>query len=245
MKRHFKGAFFLLTVLAVLSVNSKLLAATVYIDDGASHTINDSTYQNDLLWLDYYTANTPGTHVELVDGGTVRMFLPFNNSSIMINGGIVDGSNVAIDTQGDNIVTINGGTMTGDIASNNNSRIFVNGGFIEDLFAYDTGIVEVSGGLIGGVFGVFDNGTIYLNGNDFSVDGIELSQGDKLRDYGTLSNQYYTGVITGTLSNGSALNNTFYIQGWGMGTSDIVIVPEPATLLLLGLGGLMLRKKRS
>jgi hypothetical protein len=41
------------------------------------------------------------------------------------------------------------------------------------------------------------------------------------------------------LTNGDPINNDFYIAT----NASIVLVPEPATLLLLGLGAVMLRKK--
>jgi hypothetical protein len=45
--------------------------------------------------------------------------------------------------------------------------------------------------------------------------------------------------LTGTLANGDIINNQFRIGE----TAKIVLVPEPATLLLLGLGAVMVRKR--
>ena len=91
------------------------------------------------------------------------------------------------------------------------------------------------------------DGVIELYGNNFSVGGVDLSVGDSLRDFGTFEllgfgDPFYTGTITGTLSDGSTLDNYFQILDWGDG--DIVIVPEPATLTLFitGLGALVIRK---
>ena len=147
-----KKSIVLLVAMSVMSVVSSVAVGRVYIDDGLSHIINDSTYVNDILWLDYHTDNTPGTHIEMVDGGEVYIFLPCNHSTITIHGGTVDGGNVAIIPHGDSFVTINGGTFRGDIASYDNSRIIVHGGtFKDDLYAYDTGSVEISGGSIDGI----------------------------------------------------------------------------------------------
>jgi len=46
------------------------------------------------------------------------------------------------------------------------------------------------------------------------------------------------GTLTGTLANGDALNSPFSLFQPG---ADILFIPEPATVLILGLGGLLLR----
>ena len=47
--------------------------------------------------------------------------------------------------------------------------------------------------------------------------------------------------LTGTLDNGGVINNDFKIGG---SVASIVLVPEPMSISLLGLGGLMLRKRK-
>ena len=77
---------------------------------------------------------------------------------------------------------------------------------------------------------------VALPATDFEVDGTPLAYGDKLSNFGTLATNpkgqdYYTGTITGTLADGSALNNnTFVIYNTGdfAGTGDIILTPEPA-----------------
>jgi hypothetical protein len=240
MKRSF------LTIMACLVALAQVASgAHIYFDDGQAHSINYDTHQTQAygVWLDKNKFNNPGTHLELLDGAKIGYILPFNKSTITINGGTVDGFNVAIDTHGDNIITVNGGMLIGDVAVNNNSMIYVNGGtFADDIYAYDNGIAEVRGGLISGIYGVFDSGKIYLYGSNFQVGGQNLSYGDSLRDFGTLQGNYFKGLLTGTLQNGSAVNNDFWIPA--SVDADIIVVPEPATLLLLGLGGLTLLRKR-
>jgi hypothetical protein len=79
------------------------------------------------------------------------------------------------------------------------------------------------------------------------VNGQNLSYGDNLRDFGMIgveSNDYLTGIITGTLEYGTEIDNEFRIVVTPDG-SDIFIVPEPATLSLFLLGSAFLFKKKN
>jgi hypothetical protein len=238
----------LATVVCILTIANFVSADAVYFDDGQIHSINNSIYQDDIIWLDKNTYNEPGTHFELLSGGKVGLIMPYNKSTVTINGGSLGSLNVAIDTHGDNIITINSGSISGDVAANNNSRIYMNGGSLvgsfSDIIVYGTGICEIKGGSIEGALAAGEAGFIYLYGSNFSVNGQSLHYGDKLRDYGFFveENGMITGTVTGTLLNGSEMNNNYWISPTTEG--DIIIIPEPVTLLLLALGGLVLRKKR-
>jgi len=72
-----------------------------------------------------------------------------------------------------------------------------------------------------------------------------LSFGDDLRGYGTPSDIYgywLSGPISGILQDGSVLDSYFHI--WIDSNAQIIIIPEPGTILLLGLGGLAIRKRK-
>jgi len=270
-----------------LIVNS--VSATIYIDDGLSHTVDDLTYQAESFSLDYNTANNPGTHVDLVDGGEVGTLNMYNNSSITMAGGSVVnylnlndftsatmlggsvGESVfltenATATMSDMSVgvsfsltdnasaTINSGSIEEDLVAFKNSSINMSGGSVGDsLFAVDYSTITMSGGSVGGLIRINSNGTIYLDGTGFEVNGNPLVYGDKLSDFGNFFEDrvggniydYYGGTITGTLANGDALNSVFKISniGYYEGTGDIIVTPEPTTLLLLGLGAVMVRRR--
>lgn len=199
-----------LATLAVLAVTTASVEAVVFIDDGIPHTFSDNTYELENVWLDYNTANTPGTHVDVVDGGTVDSLYAFNNST----------------------VTMTGGTITNVLGT------------------YGDGTVTLLGGILNGPLDARENGAIYLNGTGFTVNGTALVNGDKLSDFVSLIENgdydHYTGIIAGTLANGTVLNNAFFIFNTGAhaGTANIYVVPEPATMCLLALGGLISRRKR-
>ena len=68
MKMHF-------VLFSVLVAKSLCIAGwgNVYIDDGASHTFADNTYEMDIIYLDYNIANVIGTHADIIDNGLVGM----------------------------------------------------------------------------------------------------------------------------------------------------------------------------
>jgi len=239
-----KKQVILMAVLAFLTVNTLLLADIVSINDGMSHTINDYTYLFDTVWLDYPMAipNFPGTHVDLVEGGVVTNLTACNNATI----------------------SVTGGTVMGYLVATGNSQVSMIAGDVGwGISAYRNASLTISGGMV-----TFDmrpdlrtnyNGTIYLEGNGFEVTDLNgnttiLSNGDKLSDFVSLVEwrpqgdiwDYYTGTITGTLADGSTLDSEFEISNTGFyeGTADIVIIPEPGSLILLGLGAVLLRRRR-
>lgn len=201
-----KKLIVLLIILGFLAVSPALMAAYVYFNDGAPHSINNGTYQNDYVLLDFFTTNNPGTHLNLVTGGSVMGIGAFGNAT----------------------VTMSGGTVTTGLGS------------------WDSAAITISGGSVGGSLYAFRSGSFYLYGTGFEINGTALVSGDNLSDFVPLvengSQDYYTGTITGTLDDGSALDNEFKIYNTGHyeGTGNIYIIPEPATILLFGLGGLLL-----
>ncbi len=291
--------------LTIVAINPASFAAYVYIDDGVSHIFNDSTYQNDKVWLDYSISNNPGTHVDLVVGGTVTGFSAYNNATVSVTGGTVVGYSVAQDNSsitiadgsvglwlsakenatvimnggsiggnleasdngtitmtggtvgewftasGNSTITMDGGSVAGYLYASGNGNITMNGGTVSGwLRAFNDSIITMTGGSVTGRLTAWENATIYLEGSNFKVNDTSLQYGDKLSDFATLGNNgyedYYYGTITGTLTDGSTLNNRFDIFNIAPfpGTGDIIIIPEPCTFLLLGLGVSMLRIKR-
>lgn len=234
-------------VVTILAVSTVVMASSVYIDDGASHTFDDNTFQNDHVRLDYYNIDPSGTHVNLVDGGSVDLIAAYNNSTITLSGGEV-GSNLW--AFNNSTVTISSGEIVGFIGARDNSTFTMSGGAVGiyigvddnssftmsggeiDLFirARDNATVTMSGGVIDGGFKVLDSATIYLEGSNFNVNGTSLVNGDKLSNFGDLIynpyDNYYHGTVTGTLADGSALNNYFSIWNTGghAGTGDIIVL---------------------
>ncbi len=232
-------------LLIALAVNTATMATWIDLDDGGSYTINDGTYQNDNVELDYFTAITPGTHVDLVDGGLVWILGTHNNSTVTMSGGSAD----ILSATENASITMTGGSANIYTRGRNNADITMTGGSTGFLEVYNDATFSISGGSIGGAIKVFDDAIVYLDGTNFKVNGVPLQYGDKVSDFATLiNNDYYGGTITGNLANGTTLNNSFSITVFDAhaGTGNIIIgtVPEPMTICLLGLGGLVVRRRK-
>ncbi len=173
----------------------------------------------------------------------------YDNSQVNITGGIVrglycnDSSNVSLSPKmGSGMGT---GVAFGNIEMYGNSHLNMSDGFfLEDIIAYGNSLIEISGGLTDGGYShyldgsfipgttlrVNDNSQIIIEGIDFEIDGIAIG-------YGPID--FSNGELKGTLANGEGIHVNFLITD----NASIVLIPEPATILLFGIGGLLLRRR--
>lgn len=233
------------TMFVLLAGTSSM--AALELNDGGNYIFSDSTYYDQHLILDEIIANNPGTHAEVASEGSVGLIQAFNNAKITVSGGLING---AVYLVGQTNFTMTSGTVAGMIQGDDIPTINISGGTVNGgLNIYYNTTANISGGSIGGTLNVTRNGTIYLHGTDFTVNGIQLKNGDKLSDFATLyqGNPFYSykGNITGILADGSALDNDFGIYRTVSAgeVSDIIIIPEPCGLLLFILGSLTLRRR--
>jgi hypothetical protein len=168
----------------------------------------------------------------IIDGGLVA----YDNSHVFIQGGIFDHSVWARDNSH---LSISGGVISPWIAAYESSRINISGGKIEqDLIVQNNSYIAITGGVIGShiYMGLWDMPTkavIEIYGSNFKINGVDVGYGEVIED---------SGRISGILQNGDVIDNTFMIYD---SNAKIILVPEPASLLLLALGGIALRYRRS
>jgi hypothetical protein len=251
-----------LTVAAVLVAAGQGFGLIQY-NDGQTHSVG-SLITTD-VWVDY---QSPGisTTLNVLDGSQLAYpysITGYQNSCINVLGG-----NLWImyshDSSSLNFI---GTGQVRSVYASNGSQVNVSSGAIEYLQTMDTSIAYISGGafahggylvegvsvmnnshviITGGIFTtplqVQDSGILTIQGFNFAVDGKPVGYGELSSLLGGNGSEPAR-TLTGTLQSGQTINTTFYIDGNQARIS--LATPEPATLLLLGLGGMILRKHRS
>jgi len=142
-------------------------------------------------------------------------------------------------------INISGGSLSGAEATNYATVEFYGNGISTFLAASDFGTATMTGGVVGWV-GAADGGTLNLHGGLIS-DSLSASGSAVVNIY-AYDFRYEPGAgnldggqITGVWFNGSG----FTIDLYGAGTyARINVVPEPCALLLLGVGALLVRRRR-
>ncbi len=200
------------------------------------------------------------SHLNISGGMIGGDLLAWHDSQINISGGTIDGRLAALDNSQVDIfggtiyflvasytsqVDIFGGTIGGSLLVWHDSQINISGGTIDgDLAALDNSQVDIFGGTIGGDLFLNNNSILTINGLDFAVDGQTFGYGELSS---ILNDSYWNEPsrhLTGRLANGDLFDNDFYI---GYNASIVLVsepVPEPATIFLLSLGMLFLRRKK-
>lgn len=251
------------TVLCFLCLPA--LGLPIEIKDGGVHYISFAVPEN--ILVDY---QTPGvqTTINFLNGGSMpyNSLYAYEDSIINMSGGEIDdlvahnrslvevisgeihtalavydrgkitfsgGSTGYLRGFDSSEVIVSGGEIGGQLGTYNSSQLTVSGGLIgEHLVVNQDGQVSLSGGSIGGNLLLYKFAVLTIYGSDFAINGTPVDYGEYF------ASDYLSGTLTGTLASGDTLNNVFSIED----NASIVLVPEPATLLLLGLGTLFFRK---
>jgi hypothetical protein len=129
-----------------------------------------------------------------------------------------------VDLHNNSTFTLSGGFLIG-VEARDESFVEIIDGDVMDITASGFSTIEISGGTIGDIF-ADESSLIVINGLDFNY------------GYGYITDT--TGFLTGILSSGEMIETNFERYG----DAQILIVPEPAALLLVGIGGVMIRRRK-
>ncbi len=210
----------------------------LHVGDGATHVFDASNPINDSVLADFFVANLPGTHLDILDDAFIDGDVQLHNFST---------------------ADMTGGHITGVFDTFDNSSANIHGGFIfrQIQVAHDSQL-NIWGGSIGAAHGAHfnfnittrNNGRIDIYGTDFSINGQNLSDGEDLLSHSVFNfpNNSFTGQLEGTLADGSSFDNEYFIFNLDnyAGTANIYvhIIPEPVTSSLLILGGISVLRRR-
>ena len=167
-----------------------------------------------------------------VSGGSIgSTFAATDSSQVTVSGGSI----VRLNASGSSQVTVSGGSISDYLHAFGSSQVTVSGGSMDYLKVFDSSQVTVSGGTIGGTMEIYS--TLTVVGSDFSISGVPVPLGTYTRP-GEPDPAY--GTLSGTLAMGETFTNNIEIHDDG----KLILTPEPATLSLLALGGLLLIVRR-
>ena len=136
------------------------------------------------------------------------------------------------------------------------------GGSVEVFHTYDSSTVNIHGGELTAQVGLWELSTMNIYSGDITLDSSLFTDSSTLNIYGgdvflgaphaedsSTINIYGYGFsefpafsLTGYLADGSPFK--FIELTHAISHINLIVIPEPTTLLLLGLGGLLLRKQR-
>lgn len=255
--RHAKPVW---VVAVLLFVGSSPLLGTVHFRDGGIHNIDYDI--GDEVWID---VQDPGlqTTVNVLEGGRIHSWLDaYFDSRINMSGGWVEGQ---VATWGRSHAHISGGLIRDGLSVLDYSQVEISGGLIEGwMSVFCQTRVEISGGSIGGRLEIRDEcrveisggsiggklilepwdwplpAILTIHGSEFAIDGRPFGYGEITSTLGGLWDNEPPRQLSGRLNSGELIDNEFYIGH----DAKIILVPEPATFLLLGLGAVVVRRRR-
>jgi hypothetical protein len=224
----------ILAAAVVLFMSVSPVMAVVEFNDGG---VWDIDYEiNSAVSVDHYSPGM-GTTVNMLTGGSIHYDLTgWEDSTLNILGGSIYRN---LSAHHSSQVTVSGGSMD-ELRTSDSSQVTVSGGSVKDFWAYDSSQITVSGGSIGGNLMLWENAVLTIDGSDFAVDGTPVGYVEFMSILG--GSPWYEPYrrLTGTLLNGDSLDSDFRIGN----SAKIVLITEPAMLLLLGFGGIAFVRRR-
>jgi hypothetical protein len=202
-------------VMAVLAMTAAQGLAVYHYNDGGNHIITWA--HSEYVLIDF---NKPG----------------MNTSVIFDSGSAITGDYDLYGYQ-DCQILLNGGVLNHDLNAYNNTEVTIQSGSINHvLYARDNSVINLYGGTVAAI-SLLDDAELYVYGVSYALNGMPVDPGQTLKMPDT------TVTISVTFADGNTLDYEILFRGPGQ-NSVALMIPEPATLGLLALGGLTLLKRR-
>ena len=160
-----------------------------------------------------------------ISGGWIGEFYMYNETVANVTGGEIQ----VLLGQDTSSVSVYDGSTIGLLRPNDTSTAYVHGGTINHLFALGDSITNIYAGNFPMGFSANDSAIInmYVQTHIWNSDGGSNSE---------------FGLLTGTWLNSGEAFSIDYVDLDAI--DHIAFIPEPSMILLVGLGGLMLRAKK-
>jgi len=179
----------------------------------------------------YLSAITLSGNSTLTHLGTIHGIVEVNDQASMLLAGIPvpTGTDSGVFLSGSGTLDMRSGWITDNgLQAGGDSRITMSGGTINVVgaYLYEQAWMHWTGGNITRLI-LDDSSVMTIAGGSFALDGVPVALGPVTAT---------SGMLSGTLANGDPFSTTFSRDP----TTQLVLVPEPATFVSLGLGLLVL-----
>ena len=156
-------------------------------------------------------------------GGTLSLAEAWNNGTVNFSG---DASLNILEAWDFGTLNLTTGSL-GLIGVSENGVVNITDGSAEEVWIHDSGVMYISGGVVSDLLSAEDSSAVNVYGYDL----VKTSSGGK----------YGYGQVYGFWNDGTS----FTIDLDDVGTYDhINLIPEPASLVFLAFGSLLLRRRR-
>ncbi|MFW6106853.1 MAG: PEP-CTERM sorting domain-containing protein [bacterium] len=220
-------------------------SSTVVLASG--HVNNIRTYDNVAVHISggnvAYIRAQDSTAIDL-SGGSVFRLRAYKSSAVHLS----EGSVSLLHANDSTAVALSGGYVKSLFAHNTSTVDISRDSVTSSLYAYDSSTVDISGDSVCDLHPRGDSVSLRAWGGSVSIYGhdFEATDGLELVEIGVIDDEpWYEVVGTGILT-GKVFDDTSWAIEITANDGSIYAIPEPATLAMLGLGGLavVLRRRR-